>query len=260
MRIALVLFIVTGACLSCVKRPFVPVNTGREHGNPTTPWMVSHLPEKNQWALARSGHHNVFQKILCFSYPCRKMIGRHKALMAISFEDYQKRIKKNAKKGLYKKPLPAPKPAKQDTVRIAPPVQKVAAEESTALKAAPEPAALKGDSLVILKEILFETNSHNLKAEQYEVLDEISRFLMAHPNLEAKVLGHTDKTGNERHNVQLSARRAEAVAEYLIDHGASFDQVYFEGFGSSQPIASNDSEEGRRKNRRVEILFRNPER
>jgi len=77
---------------SCVKRPFVPVNVGREHGNPTTPWMVSHLPEKNQWALSRTKPHNIFQRIICFDYPCRKMIGRRKALMAISFEDFQKRI------------------------------------------------------------------------------------------------------------------------------------------------------------------------
>src|SRR5258708_18685658 len=102
LKLILIVISLTALLSSCVTRPFVPVNVGREYGNPTTPWVVSHLPEKNEWALARTKPHNVFQRILCFSYPCRKMIGRRKALHAISFKKFQKELQKNAKKGVYK--------------------------------------------------------------------------------------------------------------------------------------------------------------
>lgn len=177
--------------------------------------------------------------------------------MAISFKKFQKRIRKNAKKGLYKKstPTPAIQNIKPDTLQRQKESEPIVVKENIHPDEVP---ILKADSLIILNEILFETNSHTLKAEHYSALDSISKFLQAHPTLEVNVSGHTDNTGNERHNVTLSARRAEAVAEYLIDKGAVYDRVSFEGFGSSQPIAGNESEEGRTKNRRVEILIRNP--
>jgi outer membrane protein OmpA-like peptidoglycan-associated protein len=240
---------------SCVKRPFVPVNVGREHGNPTTPWVVSHLPEKNQWALSRTKPHNIFQRILCFDYPCRKMIGRRKALMAISFKEFQKRIRKNAKKEVYKKAPPSIKPIRPDTIPMPRESERIVEKEAVSAVVVP---ILQADSLIVLGDLLFEINSHTLKAEHFSALDSIGKFLLAHPTLEVSVSGHTDSTGNERHNVALSARRAEAVAEYLIDKGAPFDRVSFEGFGSSQPIVGNETEQGRSKNRRVEILIRNP--
>lgn len=246
--------------IACTPRPFVPVSRGREYGNPTTPWVVSHVPEANRWALARTEHHNVFQKVICFHYPCRKMIGRRKVLKAISFEKLKKRTKKNAKKGAYKtnpslRPSNSPIPvdtllAKQDTAKL----------QTVEGKGLPEPAIsfLKADSLITLNEFLFETNSYKLKNEHYAELDMLSEFLTEHSTLEVNISGHTDNTGNEHHNVALSLRRAEAVAQYIITKGVLFEKVYFEGLGSSQPIAENDSEEGRSKNRRVEILIRNP--
>jgi outer membrane protein OmpA-like peptidoglycan-associated protein len=246
---------------SCVKRPFVPVNEGREYGNPTTPWLVSHVPKANQWALARTDHHNVFQKILCFSYPCRKMIGRRKALHAISFEDYRKRIRKNAKKGVYKKKTPAaekPAPVKTptDSVFTLPKDTVTIAQQSVAAVA--EAPILKADSLITLNEFLFEINSSKLEPEHFPELNSLSQFLLAHPILEVSVSGHTDNTGNERHNVTLSTRRAEAVAEYLISKGVDDGKVFFEGFGSARPLMGNETPEGRGKNRRVEILIKNP--
>ena len=183
------------------------------------------------------------------------MIGRRKALMAISFEKFQKRIRKNAKQGLYKKP-PTIKPIKPDTALIQKESERIADNETIASSLiAP---ILKVDSLITLNELLFETNSHTLIIEHFSALDSIGKFLMDHPTLEVTVSGHTDNIGNERHNVALSSRRAETVAEYLIDKGALYDRVTFEGFGSSQPIAGNETQEGRSKNRRVEILIRNP--
>jgi len=244
---------------SCAERPFVPVNEGREYGNPKTPFVVSHLPEANQWALGRTGHHSFLRKILCFNYSCRKMIGRRKVLKAISLEAFKKRVRKNARKGAYKKPISTPtiKEVKPDTIPVAMVAEPVVQ---------PEPAkpiyeqVLKADSLIILSEFLFEVNSFKLKQIQYAALDSIGQFLADHQTLVVIVSGHTDSTGSERHNVSLSTRRAEVVAEYLIDRGALFDKVSFAGFGSSRPIMGNETEAGRSKNRRVEILIRNPER
>ena len=245
---------------SCVTRPFVPVNVGREYGNPTTPWVVSHMPEKNHWALALTKPHNVFQRILCFSYPCRKMIGRRKTLRAISFEKFKKEIAKNAKKGAYKDlqqrfPLQEKEKPKLDTV-----IQKKIIPVTPPKMAPVEKSALKADSLITLSDVLFETDSYRLKAEHYSQLDALSKFLLTHPSLEVSVTGHTDNRGTEKHNVNLSARRAEAVAQYLINNGVDDEKVFFEGLGSSKPIGSNDTEEGRSLNRRVEILIRDPNR
>ncbi|MFZ5999706.1 MAG: OmpA family protein [Bacteroidota bacterium] len=251
---------------SCLPKTFPPSNVGREYGNPSFPWVVSHLPEKNRWALARTKHHNFFQIVLCHNRICRQMIGRRKALHAISFEDYRKRIRKNSKKGLYKTEKPAttvqPKATKPirktkpdsaivpvDTAKVAAPI---------AITPAPEKQVLQADSLITLGEFLFEVNSAHLKPSHFAELDRLGAYLIMNPTLEVSVSGHTDNTGTERHNVSLSTRRAEAVAEYLVSKGVDDQKVFFEGFGSSQPIAGNDTPEGRSKNRRVEILIRNP--
>lgn len=249
---------------ACVKRPFVPVNEGREYGNPTTPLLVSHLPKNNQWALARTRHHFFFQKILCSHYPCRKMIGRRKALHAISFEEYRRRIRKNAKKGLYKKAIPVTPPVRttkpaRDTVKV--PADTVVVQAHPVTSETPPVTAapfLKADSLITLNEFLFEINSARLKPEHFAELEVLSKFLTAGPLLEVIVTGHTDNTGTERHNVGLSTRRAEAVAEYLVSKGVRDENVFFEGLGSSVPLVPNDTPENRSRNRRVEILIRNP--
>ncbi|MGE0590180.1 MAG: OmpA family protein [Cyclobacteriaceae bacterium] len=260
MRFIVLLVIVLIVLLAggCAERPWRPVNEGREYGNPKTPWVVSHLPEANQWALRRSGHHHVFKRILCFSYPCRKMIGRRKVLRAISFDRLKKEIRKNAKKGAYDKYQRSPvKETKLDTLKLVTPVDTATVAEAVKAPVVSAPI-LKADSLIILSEFLFETDSYELRDEHYAGLDSLGKFLQLHPTLEVRVSGHTDNTGTERHNVALSTRRAEVVAEYLVDRGANYDRVYFEGFGSSQPIAPNSTNEGRQANRRVEILIRNP--
>lgn len=255
LRNVLMIFILVLVLGSCAKGPFVPVNTGREYGSPKTPSMVSHLPEANQWALKRTGHHNVFQKILCFNYACRKMIGRRKVLKAISFEKLKKKIRKNAKKGAYKKYVPSNIEIHKGTIVV--PGERIEIVDTVIVPMVVAPI-LKADSLITLNEFLFEINSFKLKVEQLEELDSIAKFLKSHPTLEVNISGHTDNTGSERHNVSLSTRRAEVVAEYLIDKGAVYGRVTYRGYGSSLPIDSNDNETGRRKNRRVEILISNP--
>ncbi|MBY0432970.1 MAG: OmpA family protein, partial [Cyclobacteriaceae bacterium] len=217
------------ACGSCVKGAFSPVNVGREYGNPKLPIMVSHLPEANQWVLSRTGPHYFLRHVVCFDYTCRKMIGRRKALKAISFEAYKKGLRKNAKKGMYKKsapatkPVPTIKPVRPDTVIARTQPKQTQPEQTQA--AGPERPILKADSLITLGDLLFETNSYKLKGEHFAALDSLGKFLLAHPTLEVLVSGHTDNTGTERHNVALSTRRAEVVAEYLVDRGAVFERV-----------------------------------
>jgi len=255
-----VIVVISLLCGSCVMRPWRPTNVGHETGTESTPLLVSHLSKKNQWTLVRTKPHNVFQKIICFNYVCRRLIGRNKLRQAISYEDFSKQIKRNAKKGAYKNMTPtvpagpAINKQKKDTV-VAVKVSPVTKEKTVPDLAAP---ILKADSLITLSEFLFEFDSYKLKDKHYAQLDSLSKFLLAHPTLEVSVTGHTDNTGNEKHNVTLSMHRAEAVTHYLINKGISDEKIFFEGFGSSRPIAENETEQGRGKNRRVEILIQNP--
>ncbi len=214
--------------------------------------------------MARTKPHNIFQQIICFNYVCRRLIGRNKLRQAITYEDFSKQIKKNAKKGYYKNLTPAApatpppiKKQKKDTIVIA-------KDTARAAKTKPAPVIsvpiLKADSLITLSEFLFETDSYKLKDKHYSQLDSLGKFLLRHPMLEVSITGHTDSTGNERHNVTLSMHRAETVAHYLINKGVSDEKIFFEGLGSSHPIEGNETEDGRSKNRRVEILISNPKR
>ena len=241
-----------------INSAFAQVNVGREYGNPKMPFVLSHLWEKNQRMLTRgnSPHHNIFTVILCFKWACRNTVARNKALHAISFSKFKKRIEKNAKKGMYRNVRP-------DSTQVGKPVIKkqpqqiVQAEAIAPVVKEPKVDApiLKSDSLIVLNEFLFATNSSTLKVEQFSALDSIMDFLLSHPSLEVKISGHTDNTGRESHNKNLSTKRAEVVAEYLIENGVSENRVTFEGFGSSRPIAPNNSNAGRNKNRRVELLI-----
>ena len=89
----------------------------------------------------------------------------------------------------------------------------------------------------------------------HNFLDSIAKFLQDHPSLVAMISGHTDNKGTESYNLILSSKRAAVVAAYLIQNGASDGRVSSDGFGSAKPIVANDTESGRRKNRRVEILI-----
>ena len=70
-----------------------------------------------------------------------------------------------------------------------------------------------------------------------------------------EIHGHTDNVGEDEYNMKLSERRASAVVNYLIQNGISSSRLEYKGFGSSKPIASNDTEEGRQENRRVEVYI-----
>jgi outer membrane protein OmpA-like peptidoglycan-associated protein len=103
--------------------------------------------------------------------------------------------------------------------------------------------------------ITFATNSADLNAQFYNALDGVSMVLKEYNKTVIEVAGHTDSTGSDQYNQQLSQRRASSVAGYLSSHGVVGQRLITGGAGESHPIASNDSESGRSQNRRVEMTI-----
>jgi outer membrane protein OmpA-like peptidoglycan-associated protein len=103
--------------------------------------------------------------------------------------------------------------------------------------------------------IYFDTDSAEIKPESLPTLKEISKLLQNRPDLELLVVGHTDNQGTYDHNMDLSSRRAEAVARALVrEYGISEIRLRAAGVGYLSPVASNDTEPGRGMNRRVELV------
>jgi general secretion pathway protein A len=105
------------------------------------------------------------------------------------------------------------------------------------------------------KTIHFKHNSMQLSDEANEVLDQIVDFGSSHPELKIIVEGYTDSLGEPLYNKSLSKMRAEVIKKYLIDKGISAEKIETVGMGSENPIASNETFEGRKLNRRIEISF-----
>ncbi|MFO7869768.1 MAG: OmpA family protein [Bacteroidales bacterium] len=112
----------------------------------------------------------------------------------------------------------------------------------------------QGESMV-LKHIYFNVGESTLLPESYPYLDKIVQTLQEKPNIEIEISGHTDNTGVEKDNMQLSRARAKSVVDYLIKQGIKQDRLSYKGLGSSQPIETNTTEVGRAENRRVEITI-----
>lgn len=107
-----------------------------------------------------------------------------------------------------------------------------------------------------LGEILFDTDSFTLKSESKETIDNIIEAIKkTYPDREIIVRGHTDNTGSEEYNKNLSERRAKTVADYILPN-LNHDKLSYSGFGDKEPIAPNDTAEGRSKNRRVDIIIK----
>ncbi len=108
----------------------------------------------------------------------------------------------------------------------------------------------------ILRNIFFDVDKYELLPESYHELQKLSKLLTDKPGLTIEICGHTDDTGNELHNQKLSLHRAETVANFLKENGVIEKRISFKGFASTQPIATNETPEGRKKNRRVEVVVR----
>jgi outer membrane protein OmpA-like peptidoglycan-associated protein len=108
--------------------------------------------------------------------------------------------------------------------------------------------------IVNMSDVLFDTGSSTLKPGAREKLAKISGILLAHPGLSMQIEGHTDSVGSDEFNQELSGRRADAVRDYLAQEGVPASTMTARGFGKTQPVASNDTPEGRQRNRRVELV------
>ena len=103
--------------------------------------------------------------------------------------------------------------------------------------------------------ITFALNSADLNAQFYTALDGVAMVLKEYDKTVIEVAGHTDSSGSDQYNQALSERRAQAVASYLGSHGVASQRLITIGAGESHPVASNDTEQGRAANRRVELTI-----
>ena len=108
---------------------------------------------------------------------------------------------------------------------------------------------------VVLHNLFFATNKTQILPESEEALEELAQFLTDNPTVEILIIGHTDAVGSDAANQRLSEGRAKAVCDDLIMRGVSAERIASEGKGESEPIATNDTEEGRQLNRRVEFTI-----
>lgn len=103
--------------------------------------------------------------------------------------------------------------------------------------------------------ILFATNSSTLNSASRASLDKFASSLKNNPDTDVEIFGHTDSTGSDAINNPLSERRAQSVYDYLASKGVSGLRMSYKGFGSTQPVADNNTVAGRTENRRVEVFI-----
>ncbi|MCF6203358.1 MAG: OmpA family protein [Methylococcaceae bacterium] len=115
-----------------------------------------------------------------------------------------------------------------------------------------------GDDLKLIMpgNITFATNSANINGNFYSILDSVGIVFNKFNETSINISGYTDSTGSDQHNQELSERRANSVASYLVKTGVQHGRIQSRGFGERYPIASNKTEMGRAQNRRVEISIR----
>jgi outer membrane protein OmpA-like peptidoglycan-associated protein len=108
--------------------------------------------------------------------------------------------------------------------------------------------------IVNMSDVLFDTGKYTLLPGAREKLAKLSGIILAYPSLKLEVEGHTDSVGTDEYNMKLSENRANAVRDYLVQQGIDASSIGARGFGEGQPVATNDTAEGRQQNRRVEIV------
>jgi len=116
---------------------------------------------------------------------------------------------------------------------------------------APPPPPVK--KAIVLRSVHFDFNKADIRPDAQPVLNEAAEELNNAGTVGVLVVGHTDSIGSDAYNLKLSKRRADAVAKYLSSHGVNASRLKTEGAGKSQPVASNDTPDGRAQNRRVEL-------
>ena len=110
-----------------------------------------------------------------------------------------------------------------------------------------------GEQSVVLRGVNFELNSAQLTVNAETILDGVAATLASSPGFNVELQGHTDSMGSDSYNMNLSQNRAKSVKNYLVNQGVESGRLTARGYGEEQPIASNDTAEGRAENRRVEL-------
>jgi outer membrane protein OmpA-like peptidoglycan-associated protein len=108
--------------------------------------------------------------------------------------------------------------------------------------------------IVNMSDVLFDFNKYTLKPEAREKLAKVSGILLAYPNLKLQVEGYTDNIGSDEYNLKLSEERADGVRNYLVAQSVADTNVTARGLGKRDPVADNSTDQGRAKNRRVELV------
>ena len=117
--------------------------------------------------------------------------------------------------------------------------------------------ALKKDMVVQLNDITFETAKAELKPDSFEELDRLIKMLEDSPNVKCEISAHTDDVGNDDYNLKLSDKRAKSVVDYLANKGIKTERMIPKGYGETQPLVANDTDENKAKNRRVQFKIVN---
>lgn len=157
-----------------------------------------------------------------------------------------------------KKQAPAPKPVAQQPVKKAEPAKPAPVKEEDFSEVAK--VARKTDKGLVLaykQPINFAYNSDEIASESLPQIHRTAAVLKKYPNSTVRVAGYTDSLGNANYNVDLSQRRAKAVAMELVKEGVPAKNVSFIGYGAANPIATNKTAAGRAENRRVELEISN---
>lgn len=115
----------------------------------------------------------------------------------------------------------------------------------------------RGDDILLqMPDVTFDTGRATIKADYRSILDDMAVVLEEYADTSISVVGHADSTGDTAANQRLSEARARAVSAYLERHGVAAERLTTSGLGETQPVASNETTEGRQQNRRVEIILR----
>ncbi|HEU4729618.1 MAG TPA: OmpA family protein [Kofleriaceae bacterium] len=139
-------------------------------------------------------------------------------------------------------------------VAVAPPPPEPAKPEPPPEPAEPPKAEIKSENIELSETVQFETDSAVLLDRSKVLLDQVVQALNDHPEVKKVMIeGHTDSVASTRHNKKLSDQRVASVKAYLIEKGIEAGRLKTKGFGETRPIASNKTEEGRAKNRRVDF-------
>ena len=123
-------------------------------------------------------------------------------------------------------------------------------------KPKPEPVVKKPVEAIAQDSLLFKTGKSLILQSSYNSLNQLAKWLKENTQFNLNLIGHTDSQGMESYNLTLSKNRAKAVKDYLEKQGVGATRIISSGKGESEPIASNDTSEGRAKNRRVEFTIK----